>query len=251
MNWFLLRTVPGGVFAIFLLASGTQEARAGNQSFAVALPEMEGPVTMAIFSETGERVRLLYRDADVASIPSGLNGLIMTWDGKDDACREVPPGTYRARGLVHGPLVISALPLRQSSGRTFSVHPMPDMERPPIGLPVFPKHAITLRAARDALMETPPLLTILAMIEGNGCLLSAGGLPLVSIPLPDPKCIPEGISLIHGGNPGTASLIIDDRDGRAVITITGLDRIVPVDAGPLTIQPDAFHPDPVAGESAP
>lgn len=230
-------------FGRFLHAEGA------GQSFAVALPEMEGPVTMGIFSPAGERVRLLYWDAPVDSIPAGLNGLIMTWDGKDDAGRNVPPGPYRARGIVHGSLQSSALPVRD--GKIFSGHPSRDMEWISSVAPKFPKDAITLRAARDELLETRPLLTIRASLSENACLLHAEGLPLLELPFTDSKHRPTAVTLTHGDSPGTALLTLIDASNSEVITIMGLDKIVPLNAGTLEVQADAFHPGPVVGESAP
>ena len=241
------------VAAMLAMAGGDfARAEGAGQSFAVALPEMEGPVTMGIFAPSGERVRLLCRDADISTIPAGLNGLIMTWDGKDDQGRDVPPGTYRARGLVHGPIECSALPAcgeKQILG-------LPPSELgkllPALPLtPGFPKDAITLRAARDELLESRPLLTIRASLSHNASLLQAEGLPLLEIPFPDPKHPPTAATLAHGSSPGTALLTLTDASGPEMIAITGLDKIVPLNAGTLDVQADAFHPGPVAGESAP
>jgi hypothetical protein len=237
------------VAALLALSTGCfLHAEGAGQSFAVALPELEGPVTMGIFSPTGERVRLLYREGPVDSIPAGLNGLIMTWDGKDDAGQNVPPGTYRARGLVHGPLQSSALPVRDA--KIFSDNSS-NMEAVPSMVTKLPKDAITLRAARDELLETRPLLTIRACLGENACLLNAEGLPLLELPFPDPKHPPTAVTLAHGSSPGTALLTLTDAIGSEVITVTGLDKIVPLNAGTLEVQADAFNPGPVAGEFAP
>jgi len=88
-------------FTAFWNASAKEIPRV---SFAVALPELEGSVTFGIFTPSGSLARLLYNDAAVDAIPAGLNGLLMSWDGKDDQGETLPPGSYRGRGLVHGPL---------------------------------------------------------------------------------------------------------------------------------------------------
>lgn len=221
-------------------------AAGGQQSFTVALPELEGPVTMEIFSSSGERVRLLHRDAGVDTIPAGLNGLIMSWDGRDDQGRDVPAGTYRARGLVHGPLRVTALPVGNSLPIAAACREEADMFllRPP-----FPKNRITIRAAKDELLESRPLLSIDAGIEGDACVIRADGLPLLSIPMESTGNVSPGIT--HGPAAGTALITIDDPKGSSTYTIMGLDRLVPLNAGALEITADAFHPLPGAGESAP
>lgn len=229
-----------------LAAAMCAHAAGGQQSFAVALPELEGPVTMGIFSSSGERVRLLHRDAGVDTIPAGLNGLIMSWDGKDDQGRDVPAGTYRARGLVHGPLRVSALPV----GNSLPVPPACREEHDLFALrPPFPKNRITIRAAKDELLESRPLLSIEAGIEGDACVIRAEGLPLLSIPVESTGNVSPSIT--HAPVPGSALLTMEGPRGSSTHTISGLDRLVPLNAGALEIPADAFHPMPGAGESAP
>lgn len=221
-----------------------------DQSFAVALPELEGPVTMGIFSQSGERVRLLYRDAAIDSIPAGLNGLIMTWDGKNDQGQDVTAGIYKARGIVHGPLGVSALPQQEMVPAPHAAGPQPLpllSERP-----AFSKNSITIRAARDELLESRPLLSVEARLEGNACVISAEGLPLLSIPVTESGGNqPDAVGLTHTSPTGIVRLRMEEPGGVSVYTISGLDRLVPLNAGTLKVQADAFHPMPSAGESAP
>lgn len=212
------------------------------QHFAAAIPALEGPVTMGIFSEDGKLVRLLYRDAPVETIPSGLNGLIMSWDGKDDHGLDVPAGTYRARGFVHGPLRRTAFPWFDDV--TFP--PLPE-EAP---ASPFPAGRIVLRAAEDELLETRPLLSLRAMNRADELMLEAEGLPLVSIPLiAGPS--PAKMLCYHGFRDGAVVLGVERGNFRESFQVCGLDRIVPMEAGKLEVTADASHPAPNAGESAP
>ena len=235
------------VLLLVATALGFVPIEAANQSFAVALPELEGPVTLAIFSDSGELVHLLHRDAAAGSIPAGLNGLIMTWDGLDDRGRDVPAGAYNARGLVHGPLEVSALPftepapLRRATGANlngFSLRPT-----------FLKSNGITVQAARDKLLESRPLLAIDAVLEGNSCVLRAEGLPLLSVPVGVEH--PLTLSVTWGPAPGIALLRMEGAKGTSTYTISGLDLLVPLNAGSLMVPADAFHPAPVAGESTP
>lgn len=235
-----------GALAIVLTAYAG--LRAAPQHFAVALPAMEGPVTMGIFSEEGRLVRLLYRDSPVETIPSGLNGLIMTWDGKDDLGRDVPPGTYRARGLVHGPIRSTALPC-------FDPVTFPPNPQEPTG--PFTPDRITLRAAEDELLESRPLLSIRAVSRTDAMDLEAGGLPLLTLPLYAGPT-PAKVLCSHGPGTGTAILAAESGGFRESYLVNGLDRIVPMEAGKLEVADkapagttDAFHPSVNAGESAP
>ncbi len=223
--------------------SQTQEpAPAKVCRFAVALPEMEGPVTLGIFSAQGNLVRLLYQDASVESIPAGLNGLIMSWDGRDEAGGDVPAGTYWARGIVHGPLSISRLPW-SSRGEQFLFHKASqDFLMTGLWNP-FLQNRITVMAAQDALQEKRSLLTITARRQENMILVEAEGLPLFSLPLGIDK-IPTEISLHHSlgveGESGMAVLTLIRPEGSESTIISGLDHLVPLDAGSLEIS-ETFH----------
>lgn len=248
-GWFRRVIFQAAVLILFFcLISGLGLNARGDQSFAVALPELEGPVTLGIFSEEGALLRLLYSDAPVESIPAGLNGLIMTWDQKDDQGRPVPAGNYIAKGLVHGPLTVSSLPFSERRNGL-----MPPEE--PLALSHMPliKNAITVRAARDALLEKSPPLSVRASLRKNTCILAVEGLPILSVPL-----LPLGnedfhqsVRLAHSMKEGSARLMVEDLRGITTYEIIGLDRLVPLSAGKLEVSPDAFHSSPPAGESVP
>lgn len=230
-----------------------------SQSFAVALPELEGPVTMAIFSAEGVLVRLLCQDAPIESIPAGLNGLIMNWDGKDDQGHDVPAGNYKARGLVHGPILISSLPISDeglslrcripAEGMVIGSYGLPEIGFREVYHP-FSHNRIWIRAAKDELLETRPLLAITAEGEGTGCLLRADGIPLARFPMENSLPV-TAVSLSSENVGGVVSLRMERGSSVETYGLSGLRRIVPLNAGSLEIFPDAFHLMPGAGESTP
>ena len=207
--------------------------------FAVALPEMEGPLTLGIFSPEGNLVRLLYRDAPIDSIPAGLNGLLISWDGKDDRGAEVPAGIYRARGLVHGRIAASAI------ANTTDDWPGSYLRTEQEWAPFFfstlvPKNRMLLLSARDALLERRSYLSISAQWEQGKVVLTAEGLPLLEVESSHaPSGIPTnpGIELHPGSREGTAELTLISDEGKKSYLITGLDQLVPLDAGALPFPP--------------
>ena len=232
------------VFCFFQIGISAVTALS-DQSFAVALPELEGAVTLGIFSEEGALVRLLCRDAPVESIPAGLNGLIITWDEKDDQGHPVPAGNYKAKGLVHGPISISSLPFSE----TIAEPTPPDW---PIHLTtrLLQEKSIAQHAPKDALLESRPVIIVATSFKENICTLTAEGLPILSVPV-DNDGTPQSARILHGMQKGDARLMIENPKGRITYHITGLDRIVPLSAGMLEVSPDAFHLSPSAGESTP
>jgi hypothetical protein len=63
-------------------------------------PPMEGTISLGIFDANRKLVRVLYREATVDDFRIDENSLNATWDGKNDAGEDLPPGKYRARGYM-------------------------------------------------------------------------------------------------------------------------------------------------------
>ncbi len=226
---------------------------AAAQTFAMAIPELEGPLTLGVFTPEGALVRLLHRDAPVESIPAGLNGLLVTWDGRDATGAPVMPGTYRARGLVHGRIKDSLLPFRPSplvfpgsedargevasgqgtlSGMGTTQLPVRQPGEPPLLIPASELH---LPAAADAIYERRPEVVLSVKLPTRGTntvTLLANGLPLLDLPAPTGV---KSARISRGLSSGTVLLTLCGDQGEELHTVTGCDRLVPLEAGRLEI----------------
>ena len=69
-------------------------------------PPMEGALSLGIYDKKGKLIRILAREATKKDFFVGLNGFITNWDGKDDAGKPAPAGTYSARGFAVGELAV-------------------------------------------------------------------------------------------------------------------------------------------------
>ena len=67
-------------------------------------PPIEGALSLGIYDKKGKLVRVLAREATKKDFFVGLNGFVTNWDGKDDAGKPAPAGTYSARGFAIGDL---------------------------------------------------------------------------------------------------------------------------------------------------
>lgn len=74
--------------------------QAGGE-FEFAVPD-DGRITLGVFDGSGKLVRLLHRLAKQEDFRIGDNGLITSWDGKNDAGVRVAPGHYYVRGYLIG-----------------------------------------------------------------------------------------------------------------------------------------------------
>ena len=72
-------------------------------------PPLDGTISLGVYDEKGKLVRVLFREADINEFDIGSDSLSTTWDGKDDAGENVPPGKYSAHGFVVGDLKIDGV----------------------------------------------------------------------------------------------------------------------------------------------
>jgi len=90
---------------LVLILTGILPARlfAEDQRFAFAVPEAEGRISLGVYDGSGKLVRILFSGAEEKDFQIGLNGLLASWDGKDDHGAIQPAGKYHIRGwLVAG-----------------------------------------------------------------------------------------------------------------------------------------------------
>ena len=98
-----------------------------------------------------------------------------------------------------------------------------------------------VKAARDAMFERRPFLTVSAQLEGGSVVLLAEALPVLAMPMQD---FYGGMSenplleLHPGGREGTVELTVNFEEGKKSCLISGLDLMVPLDAGALTMPPE-------------
>ncbi|MEY2519653.1 MAG: FlgD Ig-like domain [Verrucomicrobiota bacterium] len=83
------------------------EARSVRVSFVP--PPLDGTISLGIYDAKGKLVRVLFREADINDLNIGHDSLSTTWDGKDDAGENVPPGKYSAHGFVVGDVKIEGV----------------------------------------------------------------------------------------------------------------------------------------------
>jgi hypothetical protein len=70
---------------------------------------VDGTISLGVYDAKGKLVRVLFREADINEFTIGSDALSTTWDGKDDAGENVPPGKYSAHGFVVGDLKIDGV----------------------------------------------------------------------------------------------------------------------------------------------
>ena len=69
-------------------------------------PPMEGTISLGIWDSNDKLVRVLHRESPIDTFEVEENSLSTTWDGRNDAGDDLPPGKYRARGYLVGRLKV-------------------------------------------------------------------------------------------------------------------------------------------------
>ena len=114
------RSIPAGLaFVVFTGLSLAQEspapeptpspAPARNVRISFVPPPLDGTISLGVYDAKGKLVRVLFREADINEFTIGQDALSKTWDGKDDAGENVPPGKYSAHGFVVGDVKVEGV----------------------------------------------------------------------------------------------------------------------------------------------
>src|SRR5438477_6972556 len=120
---------------------GATPARSVRISFVP--PPLEGKISLGVYNESGQLVRVLHQEAEFDEFAIGADALSTKWDGKDDYDYDLPAGKYSARGFLVAPMKIGAetitsadaAPPGASSIRIKLVaNPLENNERPTIDL---------------------------------------------------------------------------------------------------------------------
>ncbi len=114
------RIIPAGLALVAFTASSLAQesptpeptpspAPARSVRISFVPPPLEGTISLGVYDAKGKLVRVLLREADIDEFTIGQDALSKTWDGKDDAGENVPPGKYSAHGFVVGDLKIEGV----------------------------------------------------------------------------------------------------------------------------------------------
>jgi hypothetical protein len=104
-----------GFLAIsFLRAQETSPSSSPSASSARSVrisfvpPPLEGKISLGVYSEWGQLVRVLHQEAEFDEFTIGADALSTKWDGKDDYDYDLPTGKYSARGFLVAPTKVGA-----------------------------------------------------------------------------------------------------------------------------------------------
>jgi len=129
-------------------------------------PPAEGTISLGIFDADKKLVRVLQREAKIDNFTIGENSLSTSWDGKNDAGKDLPPGKYHARGYM--------------VERRLNVTDLGEPAEPP---PSNASDHIAVKLEVNPLAsDTRPVVELAVSFDANGTFLKTmDGLPLRTI----------------------------------------------------------------------
>jgi len=143
-------------------------------------PPLEGKISLGVYNEWGQLVRVLHQEAEFDEFTIGADALSTKWDGKDDYDYDLPAGKYSARGFLVAPMKIGAIAEANITGSVppgansirirLAANPLENNERPTVDIGAgFDDDDVYLQTA-DGL----PLITVAKRQDAKSVSLAAG-----------------------------------------------------------------------------
>jgi hypothetical protein len=189
---------------------------ARNVRLSFVPPPMDGTISLGIFDANKKLVRVLHRDAKIDDFTIDSDSLNTTWDGKNDAGEDLPPGKYRARGYTIARL---------------KVEPLGKAAAPP---PSETADHVSVKLAPNPLMSGPPPIVDLTVgFDDKGSVLkTTDGLPLCTVsPAPN-------LARVLITKDSEKSVIIWQDDGASVeqVRLSNIDKMMAFDCGDFDLK---------------
>jgi hypothetical protein len=141
-------------------------------------PPLEGKISLGVYNEWGQLVRVLHQEAEFDELTIGADALSTKWDGKDDYDYDLPAGKYSARGFLVGPMKIGSetiTPGAAASGANsvrikLVANPLENNERPTVDICAgFDDDDVYLQT-----IDGLPLVTVTKRQDAKSVSLAAG-----------------------------------------------------------------------------
>lgn len=173
-------------------------------------PPLEGTISLGIFDQNGNLIRILHREAKLENFTAEADSLSTTWDGKNEAGQDSPPGRYRARGYAVGELKVENLGKAKKP-------PAADRDRISIDLVTNP-----------LLNDTRSAMEIAAGVDSQGSFLrTTDGLPLFTVSK-TPNLV--RVSITRNGKK-SGDVWQDDGASVEQLRVSNIDQMMAFDCG--------------------
>jgi hypothetical protein len=180
-------------------------------------PPLEGTISLGIYNEWDQLVRVLHQEADLDEFTVGEDALSTKWDGRDDYGQAVAPGKYQARGFVVANLKTERINSSPPGSIDFNAN-----ASVPVKLMANP-------LAND---ERPTIQLGVGFDDENSFLKTADGLPVYTI------ANKPNVRRATMAKAGDKAIDIWEDDGARIeqIRISNVDKMMAFDCGDFEVK---------------
>jgi hypothetical protein len=180
-------------------------------------PPLEGTISLGIYNEWDQLVRILHQEADLDEFTVGEDALSTKWDGRDDYGQAVAPGKYQARGFV-----VANLKTERINGS------------PPASIDANGNASVPVKLMANPLAndERPTIQLSVGFDDENSFLKTADGLPVYTI------ANKPNVRRATLAKAGEKALDVWEDDGAKIeqIRISNVDKMMAFDCGDFEVK---------------
>ena len=191
-------------------AAASASAATRNVPLRFVPPPMEGTISLGIWDSNDKLVRVLHREAKIDKFTVEENSLSTTWDGKNDAGKDMPAGKYRARGYLVGKLKVDDVGKVVSTPESATDH-------------------ISVKLVMNPLVaDTRSIMDVGVAFESKGSFLKTmDGLPLATIN----EASNLSRVVIEKNGEKAADVWQEDSSGVEHLRVSNIDKMMAFDCG--------------------
>ena len=180
-------------------------------------PPLEGTISLGIYNEWDQLVRVLHQEANLDEFTVGEDALSTKWDGRDDYGQAVAPGKYQARGFVVANLKTERINSSPAAPSDFN------------GNAAVPIKLMANPLAND---ERPTIKLSVGFDDENSFLKTADGLPVYTI------ATNPNVRRATVAKAGEKALDVWEDDGTKVeqIRVSNVDKMMAFDCGDFEVK---------------
>ena len=180
-------------------------------------PPLEGTISLGIYNEWDQLVRVLHQEAGLDDFVVGDDALSTKWDGRDDDGQNVPSGKYQAHGFMVGNLKTETVPAPAA--------PPAELDSP---------HSLSVKLMSNPLAkgERTVVEFSVGFDDENSFLKTADGLPVYTL-AKKPNLRRAALA-----KAGEKSLDVWEDDGTVVdqLRVSNVDRMMAFDCGDFELR---------------
>jgi hypothetical protein len=194
----------------------TTPTRSVRISFAP--PPLEGKISLGVYNEWGQLVRVLHQEAEFDEFTIGADALSTKWDGKDDYDYDLPAGKYSARGFLVAPMKIEQI---SQTNEVVFIDPAPPVR-------------IKLVANPLENNERPTVDLVAGFDDDSAYIQTVDGLPLVTVAKVSKN--PDLAVVLDVDRTKSPRMLVRNADTVREFRITGLSKMMAFDCGQFELK---------------